>query len=58
MDNEESFINDFSKLEGSLINAEDKFGVNPLELWMNEMIERKRQKDGEKNLTRYVKESD
>lgn len=42
MDNEENFINDFSKLEGSLINAEEKFGVNPLELWMNEMIEKKR----------------
>ena len=27
MDNEENFIYDFSKLEGSLINAEEKFGV-------------------------------
>lgn len=48
MGNLKGFDKDFNKLEGSLLNAEEKLGVNPLELWMNEIIEKKRNSKEEK----------
>ena len=31
-----------SSFEKQMVDAESKLGINPLELWMNEMIARKR----------------
>lgn len=38
--------NTVSNFEKQMVDAESKLGINPLELWMNEMIDKKRrQKD-------------
>ena len=31
-----------SNFEKQMVDSESKLGINPLELWMNEMIEKKR----------------
>ena len=31
-----------SNFEKQMVDAESKLGINPLELWMNEMIDKKR----------------
>lgn len=38
---DKDFNFDFEKLEGSLLNAEKQTGINPLELWMADVIVKK-----------------
>ena len=37
-----------SNFEKQMVDAESKLGINPLELWMNEMIAKKRKQKDEK----------
>ena len=37
-----------SSFEKQMVDAESKLGINPLELWMNEMIARKRNRESVK----------
>lgn len=47
MENDKNFQESVLNLEGRLLNAEEKIGINPLELWMNELLENKKKEKGE-----------
>lgn len=42
------FQNTMGKFEEKMAETESKSGINPLELWMNEMIARKRNRESVK----------
>ena len=48
MNESNEFQNTVGMFEEKMVEAESKLGINPLELWMNEMIARKRKQKDEK----------
>lgn len=42
--------NIISNFEEKMVDTETKLGINPLELWMNEMIAKKRKQEDEKTV--------
>ena len=47
MNENKEFQKTIDKFENQMVDAESKLGINPLELWMNEMISRKRNQNDE-----------
>ena len=48
MNESNEFQNTVSNFEKQMVDAESKLWINPLELWMSEMIDRKRKQKDEK----------
>ena len=48
MSESNEFQNTVGMFEEKMVEAESKLGINPLELWMSEMIDRKRKQKDEK----------
>lgn len=47
MNENKEFQKTIDKFENQMVDAESKLGINPLELWMNEMISGKRNQNDE-----------
>lgn len=48
MNESNEFQNTVGMFEEKMVEAESKLGINPLELWMNEMIAKKRNQESMK----------
>ena len=48
MNESKEFQGTVGMFEEKMVEAESKLGINPLELWMNEMIDKKRKQKMEK----------
>ena len=45
MEENKELINKISQFENKMVDTESKIGINPLELWMNEMIAKRRKQE-------------
>ena len=48
MNESNEFQNTVGKFEEKMVETESKLGINPLELWMNEIIDKKRNQESMK----------
>lgn len=50
MNESNEFQNNLGKFEEKMVETESKLGINPLELWMDEIIDRKRNQESMKEV--------